>query len=129
MKVGFTGTRKGLTDKQKELLTEFFKNNIITELHHGDAPGSDTEAHVIFLSIYPNAKVVLYPSDLERANNKAPNLIEYRPTPPLKRNEDIVRNCNLLIVCPKSEKEEKRSGTWATYRHAKSINKPIKILV
>ena len=71
MKVGFTGTRKGLTDKQKELLTEFFKNNIITELHHGDAPGSDTEAHVIFLSIYPNAKVFLYPSDLERANNKA----------------------------------------------------------
>jgi hypothetical protein len=129
MKVGFTGTRKGLSEKQKELLKDFFINNNITELHHGDALGADTEAHNIFISIYPNAKVVLYPSDLERANNKATNLVEYRPTPPLKRNEDIVRNCNLLIVCPKSEKEEKRSGTWATYRHAKSINKPIKILV
>jgi hypothetical protein len=129
MKIGFTGTRKGLSEKQKELLTEFFKNNPVSEFHHGDAPGADTEAHIIFLSIYPNGKVVLYPSDKERANNKATNLIEYRPTPPLKRNEDIVRNCNLLLVCPKSNQEEKRSGTWATYRHAVSIKKPTKILV
>ena len=46
----------------------------------------------------------------------------------LDRNKDIIEVSDLLIICPKSEEEELKSGTWATYRSAKKINKNIMII-
>ena len=41
--------------------------------------------------------------------------------PPLVRNHKIVGAVHLLIATPKTDKEELRSGTWATIRYAKKV--------
>jgi len=41
----------------------------------------------------------------------------------LVRDHDIVDECDLLIVVPKTRKEELRSGTWATVRYARKQGK------
>ena len=51
------------------------------------------------------------------------------PKPYLKRNEDIVNKCDVLIACPiDKNKEILRSGTWATIRKARKLNKTIYLL-
>jgi len=45
---GFTGTKNGMTDKQKKTLKKILEtsgNNFI--MHHGDCIGADEEAHNI----------------------------------------------------------------------------------
>ena len=130
MKVGFTGTRKGLSEHQMELLHQFFKENEIVEFHHGDSIGADSQAHQIYLAVHPGKKVFLHPTTKDRGFNKAENLVEYSEEPnPLKRNERIVRICDLLLVCPKSIQQEARSGTWATYRYAMKLKKKVLVLI
>ena len=46
----------------------------------------------------------------------------------LERNRDIVDACDILIACPRTLKEELRSGTWATVRYARKVGKPVAIL-
>ena len=48
--------------------------------------------------------------------------------PYLERNHDIVDNSDVLIATPKESVEQIRSGTWATIRYAKKLNKPIMIM-
>jgi len=52
----------------------------------------------------------------------------YNARPPLTRNHDIVDCTELLIACPKSMKEELRSGTWATVRYARKLERPVIII-
>lgn len=66
MKVGFTGTRKGLSEHQMELLRQFFRENEILEFHHGDSIGADTQAHQIYLEMHPGKKVFLHPTSKDR---------------------------------------------------------------
>jgi hypothetical protein len=50
----------------------------------------------------------------------------------LQRNKDIVNNCNYLIACPYSNKEQLSSGVWSTIRYAKKLiieNKNISLLI
>ncbi len=54
MKVGFTGTRKGMTEFQKtevrRLLTEYMHGRDM-EAHHGDCIGADTDFHNICIDM------------------------------------------------------------------------------
>jgi hypothetical protein len=46
MKIGFTGSRLGMTSQQKDVITrlEIFTTKVL-EAHHGDCPGSDADFH------------------------------------------------------------------------------------
>ena len=48
-KIGFTGTRRYCTKKQRQRIRDLFleatSSNVDVELHHGDCVGSDTMAH------------------------------------------------------------------------------------
>jgi len=129
--IAITGTRQGMTAQQKRSLISFFKflktlEITITEAHHGDCVGSDSEFHDLIkdrgfpIIIHPpkNPKYRAF-----RSGNKSCPEKEY-----LDRNRDIVHACDILIAIPKTDKEEQRSGTWATVRYAKRENKLVIII-
>lgn len=120
MKIGFTGSREGISERQAQQLEVLLIDLQATEFHHGDCIGADAEAHAIAkrLGIHTTAHPGNAPS--MRAFCDAD---EVRPAKAmLPRNWDIVSETELLIAAPARE-EEMRSGTWATVRYARKQKK------
>ena len=127
MKVGFTGTQVGMSDSQKEKLEVLLKGLNITEFHHGDCIGADAEAHEIANDL--GLRIVIHPpTNSSKRAYCIPNVLLDRK-PYIERNHDIVDSCDLLVATPKSANEELRSGTWATIRYARKVNREVRILV
>lgn len=116
MIIGFTGTRKGMTERQKAHLWEYL-DRYCDEFHHGDCIGADAEAHDIAWDL--GIRVVIHPCDLETQRAYKIGSVTLPVKPPLERNKDIVEACELLLAAPSTTEEELRSGTWATIRYAK----------
>ena len=129
--IGFTGTREGMSEHQKEtlrqILTAATLDGDAVVLHHGDCKGADADAHEIALAV--GCGVVIHPpvKRIMRAYCQG----AYHTLPPedyLERDRCIV-DCTIgLIGAPKSDKEERRSGTWYTIRYARKINKRVILL-
>lgn len=125
MKIGFTGTRRGMTQAQKMVLKDLLIQSHAQWLLHGDCVGADEEAHALALAagifveihppIEPKHRAFLEPSAM------------HEPRPYLDRNHDIVEACDVLIAAPFGP-ERLRSGTWATVRYARKIGKPVVII-
>lgn len=130
--VGFTGTRDGMSVKQKfflrKSLEEVVKKNAKTTLyfHHGDCIGADAEAHDIAEGL--GFEIVIHPPDEPglRAFKKAAIILPEDLY--LKRNRDIVDSSHIVLGCPKERKNVVRSGTWATIRYARNKKKLWKII-
>lgn len=125
MKVGFTGTQKGMTDKQKAKVRAKLIELDATEFHHGNCVGSDDESDTIArdLGITPE----IHPPEDERKSAHCERKGKSRvrePLPYLIRNHNIVDAVDFLIGTPKEKIEQLRSGTWATIRYARKIKKP-----
>jgi hypothetical protein len=134
MKVGFTGTQLGMTNKQKTRFEEWIGISNITEFHHGDCIGADEEAHEIVNSSTRDITIIIHPpKDMSKrafcGKGDEGGSILFKPEKPyLDRNHDIVRASTVLIACPKKIYEETRSGTWATIRHAKKCGVMVLII-
>src|SRR5258708_38911504 len=119
MKVGFTGTQRGLTERQRVMLGLYLAGleGACEEFHHGDCIGADAEAHELVRRY--NVPVVIHPPD---NSSKRAFCSDYHAAMPLSpylaRNRDIVDAVDLMIACP-SGIEVRRSGTWATVRYAR----------
>lgn len=134
MNIGFTGTQKGMSTRQiaeldtliEHLCAEDVLDEEITFFHHGDCVGADAEAH--FLALRYGCIVIVHPPSInvKRAWCKGAELRV--PHPYLERNHNIVDECDILIAAPKSNVEELRSGTWATYRYAMKLEKTVILL-
>ena len=129
MKVGFTGTGKGMTDRQKKTVTELLHSLSATELHHGDCVGADAEAHKIAFD--GGLAIVVHPpvNDVKRANVAAVagRVSVLTSKPYLERNHDIVDVVEVLIAAPLTAKRVLRSGTWATVRYGWKTGKRVLI--
>lgn len=135
MRISFTGTREGMTQRQKEafeILVLYFCNPPLsfTVLTHGGAEGADTDAHNIARKI-TRAYIQIRPCNQERQrfwieHNEGYGI--FHPKLPLERNRDIVDDGQILIATPQTLKEELRSGTWATIRYARKRGKPVIVL-
>lgn len=124
MQLGFTGTSKGITDRQHRLLAkEIAKCDVF---HHGDCIGADAQAHDIARAY--GAYIILHPPDNGRARAFCIPDEERAPLPYLDRNQAIVDECDYLVACPKLMHEEQRSGTWATVRRARKAGKKVVVL-
>lgn len=126
--LGFTGTSKRPPTPVQiavldELLDEFWARGYRT-LVHGEARNADTIAN-----------------DMARAKGwhtygRPANISDHRcevddraePRRPLDRDWDIAEDSNTLVAMPANEKEEVRSGTWATVRYARKLLAPIVII-
>jgi hypothetical protein len=51
IKIGFTGTRFGMTVLQYNQVESIFQRDALIELHHGDCVGSDAQAHVAAIAV------------------------------------------------------------------------------
>lgn len=130
-RLGFTGTRMGLTDLQDDNLWELLLQLTPGTVHHGGAIGADGRFAELVTRLDPPPVVVLHPCGIARQQDRlsARRASEVRePLPPLERNRNIVAAVEALIACPAGEEEELRSGTWATVRHARRQGKPLAIL-
>ena len=130
MKVGFTGTKKGMTEKQKNKFARLILDLWPSEFHHGDCVGADAEAHQIVerLSFGNVIEIQIHPPENSDKRAFCKASIIRKPKDYLSRNHDIVNSTDVLIVCPKSNKEQIRSGTWATVRYARKKMKKIWII-
>ena len=132
MKIGFTGTRYGMTLKQKVNYVNKLKELNCEELHHGMCYGADNQAHCMaILNNIP--KIVMHPATISKKykpyyHNSLTEIVELSEKQPLERNHDIVDATDILLATPKTKEEVLRSGTWATIRYARKKGKAVVIL-
>lgn len=123
-KLGFTGSRNGMTDHQRSIVEALLLFMFLgCEFHHGDCVGADETANVLATKF--GLRVVSHPpiSDTYRAFCNADEVRE--PKDYLDRNHNIVNETSCLIATPSTMTERQRSGTWATVRYARRINRYI----
>jgi len=123
IKVGFTGTRAGMTKPQSHTVRTLLRT--FRELstgqpffEHGDCVGSDDEAHnsAVALRYY----TVAHPPTDERYRAFTTCNAYRTARPYLERNKNIVLDTNMLIAAPKQFREQDRGGTWSTVRYART---------
>ena len=127
--LGFTGTREGISDHQRAQLTMLILAGNWSEFHHGDCVGADADAHEIAKAA--GLRIIVHPplNEAYRAFVPQAEVAEFRPADEyLSRNRDIVDESALLIACPRSDVEERRSGTWSTVRYARRTGRPVLVL-
>jgi len=127
MRVSFTGTRRGLTPEQKSNLKVVLEKAKASILIHGDCIGADADAHVIATKL--DLTLLKRPCNLQaqRAWMSGGECIA-EPEKPLERNRKIVDDGDVLVGCPGTLLEERRSGTWSTIRYARKQKKKIVLL-
>lgn len=129
MRVGFTGTRKGVTTGQLHTFRSFLINEMPAEFHHGCCVGADTAANYEAYNL--GIDIVFHPPtnrDYETDLSMYPGI--WRPRKPyLERNHDIVDETDWLVAMTQGTKEVLRSGTWATIRYARKRGKPVTIIL
>lgn len=130
MILGFTGTRRGLTEAQRVQLIQMLhalrsRQNV---LHQGGAVGADREAMVLARQL--RYDIHWHPSTLNEVTfDRQYERDEWHDTyPPLARNRHIAQACEVLIAAPLTDEEELRSGTWHTVRCARDLVKPVILL-
>jgi hypothetical protein len=134
MKLGFTGTRQGMTKPQMDafidLVFELAQGDLLEEFHHGCCIGADEQAHNLLdesgvKRIGHPPENSTYSASLETLNS----CDELRsPVPYLVRNQNIVDETDSLVAAPKRMKENLHSGTWYTVRMARKAGKSVTII-
>lgn len=113
--VGFTGTRKGMTEKQATMLTRFLIRSRATHFHHGGCHGADLEAAAIAEGLH--LEVVEHLPEKQEAKYL------------LARDRDIVDSVVQMFATPHNFMDIPRgSGTWYTIRYAGRQGCPLTII-
>jgi hypothetical protein len=128
MKIGFTGTREGMSQSQKEEFILNLYRLCPTEFHHGDCEGADEEAHDIIREFFPDTVIHVYPPASTYRQAYKQGDVHYAPEEYLLRDKRIVNSSEHLIGAPLLDNPTTRSGSWATIRYAKSREIPVTVL-
>ena len=116
IKIGFTGTRKGMTSAQKKTFYELLSSYLAVDFHHGDCIGAYAEAHDMVVAL--GCRTIIHQPDNDSARAFKQGDVMRSPLPYLDRNKQIVNSTQLLIATPETAEETLRSGTWSTVRYA-----------
>lgn len=129
MRVGFTGTRNGLTPPQREALRGVLRALAPTHLHHGDCRGADSAAHdeVRALGVAVEVHPPL-PTTLRAWRSVRDGEVMHERAHYLARDAAIVAATALLVACPKEETGEGHGGTWWTIRRARAFGRRVVIV-
>lgn len=122
--VGFTGTRRGMTEAQKHTVTDLLRG--ADWLDHGDCVGSDVDAHEIARGL--GIQVCIHPPISERFRAHCVGDFVHIPLDYIWRNRRIVMDTWWLIATPERP-EERRSGTWSTVRYARRIGRRVVVVM
>lgn len=128
MKVGFTGTRVGMTGKQEETFAKLISSFGATEFRFGCCTGSDEQAFYRVMEI-GGIRTVAHPPRNKFSAFEPLGADTILPDEEfIKRNHSIVDNTEVLIAISKTKEWELRSGTWATIRYAQKLGRPVHII-
>lgn len=115
VRVGFTGTQRGLTAPQRKTLTALVAAwPAGCEAHHGDCIGADAQFHTIVTSA--GWTTVGHPPVEPKKRAGCRFDVSREPRAYRVRNEAIVVESEVMIATPKELVEQVRSGTWMTVR-------------
>lgn len=125
MKIGFTGTRYGMSEAQKRevraLLQKLHGPGAV--FHHGDCVGSDVEAAQIAYEL--GFRIVCHAPIKESDRAFFPHNDEVRPPKSyFARNRDIVDETDQLIGTPIGP-DQGSGGTWYTINYARRRGKAV----
>lgn len=126
MKLGFTGTRRGMTDAQVEAFGVLFRALRPTELHHGDCIGADADAH--HAAREDGVRTVIHPPINAEHRAWCKGDVELPPLPYFARNRAIVDATEMLIAASLTPHRTERGGTWYTVDQAVKCGKPVMIV-
>lgn len=104
MKIGITGTRKGMSGAQKVAFVTFLINNEITEQVDGCCIGVDAESFEIakrwgIKTIGRPGHSKRNPNELSNRDNRERDVM-HESKPFFERNRDIVDGCEMLVAMP-----------------------------
>jgi hypothetical protein len=129
MRVGFTGTRKGMTASQAAVFEGLVE--LPTEFHHGSCKGADVEAaRIVRRTFIVHVPVICHPGPNGDPCQEPSGVDDERREPKthFARNRDIVNETDRLIACPCDMTEQSRGGTWYTVSYARKKGKPVTII-
>lgn len=126
MKIGFTGTRHGMTDQQTAAVGRLLSEHAPLEFHHGCCVGADDEANTLarrkgVRTIGHRPIDTALMADCECDENRDP-LTHFA------RNRAIVDECAMLIATPYTAEPQPRGGTWYTINYARKRGKPVHVI-
>jgi hypothetical protein len=127
MKIGFTGTRIGMTATQALAVRHELERLRPTEARHGDCVGADAQFHALVREQDATTRIVVHPPDNPKLRAFCQGDLELVPRDYQARNRDIVDAADVLLAAPRGGGETLRSGTWATIRRARVRGIPILI--
>ena len=129
MRLGFSGTQKGMTPAQKAAVKKIVIDLAPSEVHHGDCVGADYEFHQIVKEVERELGIEIrkvgHPPVKQSRRAFCDFDEECEPRDYLDRNTDIAFDTDALLAAPKADVETQRSGTWSTVRRARSKGNPI----
>jgi hypothetical protein len=139
VRIGFTGTRNGMTPHQKHRFVELIDARVklydLVYFVHGGAIGADEEADELFSDvIYNNSmsyNIIVWPASEARWRYWRKKHVTHTimpPEDPLVRNRKIVDQVEQMYATPAEMSEVIRSGTWATIRYTRSQDKSLTII-
>lgn len=128
MNLGFTGTREGMSNSQREAFALLILEHLPGTFHHGDCLGADAEAHDIVCEFSPNTIIHIHPPESDYMRAYKTGDILYPKYDYLIRDRNIVDYSDMLVGAPLTDIEQTKSGTWYTIRYSHSIGKPTSIL-
>lgn len=128
MKIGFTGSRHGMTDEQKSTLTTLFSLTTAKEFHHGDCVGADGEAHDIVRSFESGIIIHVRPGPYQMVRALKRGDVKHPEKSYFARNRDIVDSADFMFATPNSFEEQAHGGTWYTIRYARKTKTSLCII-
>lgn len=129
--LGFTGTRKGMTEAQRTQVIKFMRDHMPHEIHHGDCIGSDAQFARLVWWQFRGVIIVSHPPEDNKYRAYCSSNILMPVLPYLKRDENIVLASDHLIATPRQDKPPKSlrgEGTWWTINCAQQRGIPITIV-
>ena len=130
-KMGFIGTRHGMSENQKKALEEILKSKDISEFHHGDCISSDSQAHEVLTKLKKsnnkNIKLIGHPPKSKKTRAYCKFDIELIPDTFHNRNHHIIDATDIFVANPDIS-EKVKSGTWNAVRYARMKNKKVYVI-
>jgi hypothetical protein len=126
VRIGFTGTRRGMTAAQMRVLRDMLAEHD-GEFHHGDCIGADAQSHDVARDLL--YEIIVHPP--VEASQRAFRLgnLTREPLPYLDRNKAIVHETEVLIAAPGEDIEHLRSDTWSTVRFARKLGRAVWVIL
>lgn len=132
--IGYTGSQYPMSARTRitlhlimSELVEEFQDYATKHLHHGDCINGDEEAakigHALGFIVHAHPPF----NERKRAFSEFNDVI-HAPKDYIPRNHDIVDGSSILIATPHTMNEVIRSGTWATIRYARQLNRELCII-